>query len=108
MNSKRKRIRRRRKASKNFKRIVRAILLMPGKVPPIDVRTVEVCMRFCETCGVIFVMTLIAHLISSNPILTALNLTMGIAFFGLIFFIKLADYQDRLIRAQMADYIYIR
>lgn len=108
MDRKRKRIRRRRKAAKSFKRFVRAILLMPGRIPPIDIRTVGICMRACETAGVIFVMTLIAHLISDSSLVAGLNFAMGVAFFGLIFFIKLADYQDKLIRAEMADYIYIR
>lgn len=108
MNRKRRNLRRRRKLAKGLKRTVRAVLLAPGRIPPIDERTVELCMRFCEACGIIFVMTLIAHLISDSGIIAGLNFTMGFAFFGLMFFIKLADYQDRLIRAEMADYIYIR
>ena len=108
MNRKRRNLRRRRKLAKGLKRTVRAVLLMPGKMPPIDVRTVEVCMRFCEICGIAFVMTLIAHLISDSGLIAGLNFTMGLTFFGLMFFIKLADYQDRLIRAEMANYIYIR
>lgn len=108
MDRKRRNLRRRRKLAKGFKRTVRAVLLAPGRIPPIDDRTVEICMRFCEACGIIFVMTLIAHLISDNSLIAGLNFTMGFAFFGLMFFIKLADYQDRLIRAEMADYIYIR
>ncbi len=81
---------------------------MPGRIPPIDVRTVESSMRLCEISGVIFVLTLIAHLVSESRVIAGMNITAGLAFFGLVFFIKLADYQDRLIRAQMADYIYIR
>ena len=108
MDKKRRNLRRRRKLAKGFKRTVRAVLLMPGRIPPIDVRTVEVCMRFCEACGIAFVMTLIAHLISDSRLIAGLNFSMGFAFFGLILFIKLADYQDRLIRAEMANYIYIR
>ncbi|MBS7305545.1 MAG: hypothetical protein SPH91_01960 [Lachnospiraceae bacterium] len=108
MNNKRKRLRRRRKLAKGFKRTLRAVLLAPGRIPPIDLKTVEICMRVCEICGIIFVMTLIAHLISESSILTGLTFTMGFAFMGLMFFIKLADYQDKLIRMQMADYIYIR
>lgn len=108
MNQKRRNLRRRRKILRNIKRTVRAVLLMPGRIPPIDVRTVEVCMRFCEAFGIGFVSTLIAHLISDSNLIALFNLTLGFAFFGLILFIKLADYQDRLIRAEMADYIYIR
>ena len=108
MDRKRRNLRRRRKLAKGFKRTVRAVLLMPGRIPPIDISTVETCMRFCEVFGIAFVMTLIAHLISDSAIIAYLNLTMGVAFFGLMFFIKLADYQDRLIRAEMANYIYIR
>jgi len=81
---------------------------MPGRIPPIDVRTVESSMRLCEISGVIFVLTLIAHLVSESRVIAGMNIIAGLAFFGLVFFIKLADYQDRLIRAQMADYIYIR
>jgi len=108
MEKKRRSLRRRRKILRNIKRTVRAVLLMPGRIPPIDERTVEVCMRFCETCGFLFVTTLIAHLCNDSSILAGVNVTMGIAFLGTILFIKLAEYQDRLIRAQMADYIYIR
>ena len=108
MDRKRRNLRRRRKLAKAIRRTVRAVLLAPGRIPPIDERTVEVCMRFCEGCGIFFVMTLIAHLISDSAVVAGLNFTMGFAFFGLMFFIKLADYQDRLIRAEMADYIYIR
>ena len=108
MDRKRRNLRRRRKLAKGLKRTVRAVLLMPGRIPPIDARTVEVCMRLCETFGIMFVMTLIAHLTSDNSLIAGLNFTMGFAFFGLMFFIKLAEYQDRLIRAEMADYIYIR
>lgn len=108
MDRKRRNLRRRRKLARGFRRTVRAVLLMPGRIPPIDERTVEVCMRFCEVCGIAFVMTLIAHLISDSGFVAGLNFMMGLAFFGLMFFIKLADYQDRLIRAEMANYIYIR
>lgn len=108
MDRKRRSLRRRRKLAKGLKRTVRAILLMPGKIPPIDEGTVEICMRICEICGIAFVMTLIAHLISDSSLIAGLNFTMGAAFIGLISFIKLADYQDKLIRLQMADYIYIR
>lgn len=108
MNSKRKSLRRRRKILRSLRRTVRAVLLMPGRIPPIARGTVELCMRYCEIVGIAFVLTLIAHLISDSIVIAGLNYTTGFAFFGLIFFIKLADYQDRLIRAQMADYIYIR
>lgn len=108
MDRKRRSLRRRRKLAKGFKRTVRAVLLAPGRIPPIDERTVEICMRVCEACGIVFVMTLIAHLISDNSLIAGLNFTMGFAFVGLMIFIKLADYQDKLIRLQMADYIYIR
>lgn len=108
MDKKRRSLRRRRKLAKGVKRTVRAVLLMPGRIPPIDVKTVEMCMHFCEACGVMFVITLIAHLINESRFLAGVNLSMGLAFFGLIAFIKLADYQDRLIRAEMASYIYIR
>lgn len=108
MNRKKRNVRRRRKFVRTVKRTVRAVLLMPGRIPPIDIRTVEMCMRFCETCGILFVITLIAHMINESTFIAGLNLTLGIAFFGLILFIKLADYQDRLIRAEMANYIYIR
>lgn len=108
MDKKRRNLRRRRKLAKGFKRTVRAVLLMPGRIPPIDERTVDLCMRFCEACGFIFVMTLIAHLVNDSRIIAGINFSMGVLFFGLILFIKLADYQDRLIRAEMADYIYIR
>jgi len=108
MNRKKRTLRRRRKILRNIRRTVRAVLLMPGRIPPIDVRTVESSMKYCEMTGVLFVLTLIAHLISDSVIIAAVNITAGFAFFGLMFFIKLADYQDRLIRAQMADYIYIR
>jgi len=108
MDKKRRSLRRRRKLARGFRRTVRAVLLMPGRIPPIDARTIEICMRFCEVCGVMFVMTLIAHLVSDSRLIAGLNFSMGVAFFGLILFIKLADYQDRLIRAEMADYIYIR
>ena len=108
MNRRKKTLRRRRKLLRNIRKTVRAVLLMPGRIPPIDDRTVESGMRYCEITGIIFVLTLIAHLTCDSVVVAALNITAGIAFFGLIFFIKLADYQDRLIRAQMADYIYIR
>ena len=108
MDKKRRSLRRRRKILRNIRRTVRAVLLMPGRIPPIDVKSVEVCMRFCEVCGFLFVTTLIAHLCSDSSLMALLNVMMGIAFLGTILFIKLADYQDRLIRAQMADYIYIR
>ena len=108
MNRKRKTLRRRRKILRGLKRTVRTVLLMPGRIPPIDKGTVELCMRYCEAAGIMFVLTLIAHLISDSGLVATLNYLAGFAFFGLMFFIKLADYQDRLIRAQMADYIYIR
>lgn len=108
MNRKRKSLRRRRKILRSLKRTVRAVLLMPGRIPPIDKGTVDVCMRYCEVSGIAFVLSLIAHLISDSGLIAGINFTTGVAFFGLMFFIKLADYQDRLIRAQMADYIYIR
>lgn len=108
MNRKRKALRRRRKVLRCVKRTVRAVLLMPGRIPPITKGTVELCMKYCEAAGIAFVLALIAHLISDSGIIAMLSYTTGVAFFGLMLFIKLADYQDRLIRAQMADYIYIR
>ena len=108
MNRRKKSLRRRRKLLRTVRRTVRAVLLMPGRIPPIDIHTVEASMRYCEFSGIVFVLTLIAHLVNDSRFVAALNFTAGVAFFGLIFFIKLADYQDRLIRAQMADYIYIR
>ena len=108
MDRRKKSLRRRRKILRNFRRTVRAVLLMPGRIPPIDVQTVESSMRLCEIAGVIFVLTLIAHLVSDSGVVAGVNFAARFVFFGLIFFIKLADYQDKLIRAQMADYIYIR
>lgn len=94
--------------SRSVRRAIRDILLIPGRIPPIHAQTVEVLMKVCETFGVLFVITLVANLISDNTGITVLNVIMGIFFIGLMFLIKLADYQDRLIREQLSHYIYIR
>ena len=108
MKDNRRKIRRRRKFVRNFKRTIRSILLMPGKIPPIDIRTVDLCMKLCEGVGLVFVGTLIATLIGKGGLVSVVNLISGLAFAGLLLFIKLADIQDRLVRLEMADYIYIR
>jgi len=108
MKDNRRKLRRRRKFVRNIKRTVRSILLMPGKIPPIDLRTVDFCMKLCETVGIVFVGTLIATLIGNSSVVSVINLIAGFVFAGLLLFIKLADIQDRLVRLEMADYIYIR
>lgn len=103
---------RRRGNNKKFLRSVRRttknILLMPGRIPQITADTVEASMRICEVFGVLFVVTLVARLTVENTIFQVLNLVSGIAFFGLMAFIKLADYQDKLIREQLSNYMYLR
>jgi len=105
---KRSRAKKRRKLARNIRKMLKAVLLIPGKFPPVGVQTVEVATKVCETFGVFFVGTLIAHLLSESPLLTAINFGVGAVFFGLLIFIKLADYQDRLIKENMSNYIYIR
>lgn len=104
----RKRAKKRKKMARNVRRFVKNVLLMPGKFPPIDEKTVENAMKACETFGVLFVGTLIAHLISESSVVSIVNIIMGLIFFGLLFFIKLAGYQDRLIREELSNFIYIR
>lgn len=108
MNRDRYRDRRKKKFVKNFKRSIRKILLMPGKFPPVSVQAVEIATKVCEILGVVFIGTLIAHLTSDNSLVAVANIAVGIAFFGLLIFLKLAYYQDRLIRENMSNYIYIR
>ena len=108
MDKSRSRAKKRRKFARNMRRTLRTVLLIPGKFPPISVQAIETATRVCETFGVFFVGTLIAHLINENQIVAALNIGVGVVFFGLLLFLKLADYQDRLIRENMANYIYIR
>lgn len=100
--------RKKHKFSRVCKRVLRTILLMPGKIPPIDIKTIEVCMKLCETIGVVFSCFLIANLITENAFVSTCTYLTGFAFAGLVLFIKLADYQDRLVRERLADYVYIR
>ena len=104
----RKRAKKRKRMARNVRRFVKNVLLMPGKFPPIDEKTVENAMKACETFGVLFVGTLIAHLISESSAVSIVNIIMGLIFFGLLFFIKLAGYQDRLIREELSNFIYIK
>lgn len=104
----RRRAKKRKKMVRNVRRVIKGVLLMPGKIPPIDDRTVGAAMKACETFGVLFVGTLIAHLISESSAVSVINVLMGLIFFGLLFFIKLAGYQDRLIREELSNFIYIR
>lgn len=107
-NNSRRRGRKKGKLARSIRRSIRNILLMPGKIPPITAQTVEVTMKACEVFGVLFVGTLIANLISENLVISYANIVLGIIFVGLMAFIKLAGYQDRLIREQLSNYIYIR
>ena len=102
------RAKKRRKLARSIRRTLRGVLLIPGKFPPIGTQAVEIATKICETFGVFFVGTLIAHLISESTLIAALNIGVGMVFFGLLIFLKLADYQDRLIRENMSNYIYIR
>lgn len=104
----RRRAKSRRKFARNVKRTARNVLLMPGKIPPITMDMVEVAMKACEIVGVLFVISLIANLVSDNAAISMINLAMGIIFVGFLLFIKFADYQDRLIREDLSNYIYIR
>ena len=108
MNSGRTRDKRRKKFLKTYRRTIKRILLIPGKFPPVGVHAVEIATKICETFGVFFVGTLIATLTSESSAVATANIIVGIVFFGLLVFLKLADYQDRLIRENMSNYIYIR
>lgn len=108
VDTKGRRAKNRRKFARNVKRTLKNVLLIPGKIPPITEGMVEISMRICEVFGVLFVGTLVANLASDNPTIAIINIVMGLLFFGLMAFIKLADYQDRLIREQLSNYIYIR
>lgn len=108
MNRDKARDRRKKKLLRNCRRTIRKVLLMPGKFPPVSIHAVEIATKICETFGVFFVGTLIAHLTSENTAVAAANVIVGVVFFGLLVFLKLADYQDRLIRENMSNYIYIR
>ena len=72
----RKRAKKRKKMARNVRRFVKNVLLMPGKFPPIDEKTVENAMKACETFGVLFVGTLIAHLISESSAVSIVNIIM--------------------------------
>lgn len=108
MTNDRARARKKKRFAKTCRRTLRKVLLIPGKFPPVGVQAVEIATKICEIVGVFFVGTLIAHLTTENSAVAATNLVAGIAFFGLLVFLKLADYQDRLIRENMSNYIYIR
>lgn len=104
----RRRAKNRRKFARNVRRTARNVLLMPGKIPPITMDMVEVAMRVCEVVGVLFVISLIANLVSDSSAVSMINLVMGVIFAGFLLFIKFAGYQDRLIREDLSNYIYIR
>ncbi len=96
------------KFSKMMRRTLRTVLLMPGKIPPIDMKTIELCMKLGEMFGIAFSCFLIANLIIDSTFVSTCTYLTGLIFAGLIMFIKLADYQDRLMREKLADYVYIR
>lgn len=104
----RRKRKRKTKFAKTCRKILRTILLMPGKIPPIDVKTIEICMRMCEVFGVAFSCFLIANIITVSSFVSMCTYITGVAFAGLALFIKLADYQDRLVREKLADYVYIK
>lgn len=108
INTKGRRARNRRKLARSIRRTAKNVLLMPGRIPPITVDTVEIAMKICEVFGVLFVASLVGKLATDNTIVSVINLITGIIFFGFIAFIKLADYQDRLIKEQLSNYIYLR
>ncbi len=96
----RKRIKMKKRFRRNVKKTIRYILFAPGKLPKIRVQMLGQVIKFCEASGVMFVISLLAHLLNPDQVNTVLSIVSAGVFFLLLLIIKLEHYQEILERQE--------
>lgn len=100
----RKRIKMKKRFKRNVKKTVRRILLAPGKLPKIRLQMLEQVIRICEASGILFVVSLLMHLLNPDYINMVLSIVSAAIFFTLLLIIKLGHYQEILERQEYSGY----
>lgn len=94
--SKRRRLRRKRKIVRGARKTLINLVFAPLRMPRITGNTVSVLMRLCEGAALLFVFLLLTHIWSPNVMPTFVVTLTGVIFAGLLFVIKLSDYQEMI------------
>lgn len=100
----RRKVNKRKKMIRDAKRALTNFALTPARMPRITEDKVDRVMRICEAMALIFTALLIGHIASPLLIGTLPVVVSGIVFAGLLAFILLADYQDKLVEYELYGY----
>ncbi len=95
-NAQQRHVKMKKRFRKNVKRMVRTILLAPGKLPRIRFQVLEHAIRACEVSGITFVVALLTCLLRPDRVNVVLSMASAAVFFGLLLVIKLEQYQEIL------------
>lgn len=94
--SKRRRLRRKRRVVRGVKKTFINLVFAPARVPKIKQDTVDLLMRLCEGAALSFVCVLVLHMAVPNMVKTGIVVICGIAFVALLAVIKFSDYQEKI------------
>ena len=94
--SKKRRMRRRRKAVRGIRKTFITIVFAPARIPKIRQDTVEMLMSVCEVAAIVFAAVLVAHIAVPAVIKTGMVVFCGLVFAILCGVIKLSDYQEKI------------
>lgn len=94
--SKRRRLRRKRKIVRGARKTFINLIFAPLRMPRITGNMVSVLMKLCEGAALLFVFLLLTHIWSPDVMPTFIVTLTGVIFAGLLFVIKLSDYQEMI------------
>lgn len=86
---------------KTMKRVFTNIVLAPGKMPRMNAEKTERIMGICEIVSLVFVATLMLHLMVPEIMPVIVVFITGAAFVSLLMMILLGEYQDKLVEYEL-------